>query len=303
MRIRVMLSEKCRKAVFAETGQRLPATYEGEVDAAALSVQARSTLATWNLDEPVELGVDWPPRASYSFDGHRVELDAVPTTVADWEQAIMLALREREANREAWEVRASQKRDEYLAAAAEYLAGGTSRPYVAVLDSHLSWIPSCKETLKPVMDEVSAEANRRQKADSERLHAEAQARRDAEAADAARREADKRSWVAEHGSEGLKRKCAAGYDCQHPYAFERARMEHPGYVVDWKDKAEWRSRSCPSDHGFNEAESVGGTVVWLTAPPMTGHGATDEDLALSFEPGEAVVIRDYLNKYDLVKML
>lgn len=125
------------------------------------------------------------------------------------------------------------------------------------------------------------------------------ARRQAEAiADAqakAQREADKVAWVAAHGSEFLRKACGAGYDCQRKYVAERAATEFPGYVVDWNDKAAWRDRSCPSESALDEALRTGGLVVWLTVS-----GVEDD---YDFEAREAVVVREYLGKYDLIKTL
>lgn len=308
MKIKVKLSEKCRRDAFVETGERLPVEYVAEVDGAELSRQARSALATWRLDEsPVNLAVEWPPDTSYRFDGKLVVVDAVPATTADWETVILAALMEREANRAAWEADAVQKRDEYLAAAAAYLAGDDQgKPSLAVLDTQRHHVPGHKETIEPVMRQVNDEFVRRQDAARARRAAEMQAEREAEAAAVAQREVEKAAWVAEHGSDALRRKCAAGYDCQRAYVFERVGVEHPDYIVDWKGKAEWRSRSCPSDQAFEEAERVGGTVVWLTAPPVTGDSLLDETIADRFDyefegEGEAIVVRGYLVKYDLVK--
>lgn len=64
-------------------------------------------------------------------------------------------------------------------------------------------------------------------------------------------------------------------------------------MVDFKDAAQWRDRSCPSEAALAEAERVSGLVVWLVASP-------DRE-AYDFAEREAVVIRGYLDKYDLIK--
>jgi hypothetical protein len=116
---------------------------------------------------------------------------------------------------------------------------------------------------------------------------------------------EKAAWINAHGSETLRAKFNAGYNCQWPYVMGRAKMEYPRYTVDWQDSAEWKPRSTPGDAAFAEAQRVGGTVVWLTAPAQSEIKSDDpgdygfDDPA--FEECEAVVIEGYLGKYDLVR--
>lgn len=137
-----------------------------------------------------------------------------------------------------------------------------------------------------------AEAANRRRADEQQRQSLA----DAEAK--AARKADKAAWVAAHGSDHLRAAHAAGYDCQRKYVTERAAMERPDYAVDFSDNAAWRDRSCPSAAALAEALSVGGEVVWLTTDennePVDRSGGESDG-------AEAVVIRQYLGKYDLIK--
>lgn len=143
--------------------------------------------------------------------------------------------------------------------------------------------------------EREAEKERTRKLDEE-LRARAEAER---VAAKQRFEADKASWVAAHGSDYLKRACAGGYDCARLYVKERAAMEAPDFVVDFADRAAWKSRSCPSEAALDVADEVTALnigeveIVWLTKP------VTDDD----FEECEAVVVRKYLGRYDLIKMM
>lgn len=129
-------------------------------------------------------------------------------------------------------------------------------------------------------------------------------------AEKARADAEKARWIDMHGSEYLRRACIEhGYNCQRRYVLERAALESPSYVVDWHNGAEWKSRSCPSEAALDELElaesldlgSVEVEVVWLTenAQPERSEDECPEE----FEPCEAVVIRGYLGKYDLVKIV
>jgi len=90
------------------------------------------------------------------------------------------------------------------------------------------------------------------------------------------------------------------------YVTERAALEFPEYVVDFDDNATWKDRACPSMAALEEVERLieaghhNAKVVWLTEPT---YEITDEEYYAEgpFEPCEAVVVIDYLGKYDLVK--
>jgi hypothetical protein len=130
-----------------------------------------------------------------------------------------------------------------------------------------------------------------------------------EAADSAARAAtkallniDKREWIEAHGSDFLKKAVGADYNCQRAYVSERAALEFPGYVVDFQDNANWDSRACPSEKALDEALRVKGTAVWLTSPAQDeAPHRDDDDYEGRYESCEAVVIIDYLSKYDLVR--
>lgn len=129
----------------------------------------------------------------------------------------------------------------------------------------------------------------------------------------ASREAEKLAWVQEHGSEYLRRACAAGHDCSRMYWRERAAIEYAGYIVDIENDGAWKSRSCPSIEALDERDAVLAAhpgvdveIVWLTEMPHD-RKPTDE-YEDEFEPCEAVVVRaaglpESLYPYDLVKIL
>lgn len=103
----------------------------------------------------------------------------------------------------------------------------------------------------------------------------------------ARYEADLQTWIAAHGSERLKMAHRQGYSVTRLYAEERAALEYPSYYLDYDDSAEWTNRASPSEAAMLEAERVGGRVVWVKNS-REGNG-------------EAVVIRGFLGKYDLLR--
>lgn len=145
--------------------------------------------------------------------------------------------------------------------------------------------------------EREREEKQRQDADRERREADREAAK-------AQAEAEKLAWVNAHGSDHLRTAVNAGYDCTRLYATERATSEHPGYILDYKNNAEWKGRSCPSPKALAEALAVGGEVVWLTEPPRTENpDPKDRWDDSETHPCEAVVIRGFLGKYDLVKTI
>ena len=164
--------------------------------------------------------------------------------------------------------------------------------------------PENLEKITRLASEFQAKEEAEEAARSER-----QAKRAADEAEAEKakeaREADRAAWITEFGSDYLQRATKLGYSCQRQYVTERALSEFPGYEVDFDDRAKWNSRACPSIEALFEVESLveagrEAEVVWLT------HFTTDEeenDYPEPLAPCEAIVVRNYLGKYDLVKVI
>lgn len=128
---------------------------------------------------------------------------------------------------------------------------------------------------------------------------EAQARAEKEA-----KEAEKTTWIAAHGSDYLKDAASLGYNCQRQYVTERAALEFPDFAADFDNNIKWNDRACPSPETLAEVKALveagyNALVVWLTDDGK-GREYDDENWE-EFEPCEAIVIRDYLGKYDLIK--
>ena len=127
------------------------------------------------------------------------------------------------------------------------------------------------------------------------------------ALEGAEREVDRQRWITEHGSPHLRRCIAAGYDCKRLYVVERAACEAPGFVVDFDDRAQWKTRACPSEAGLDAEQAARALglgepqIVWLSRPPRDQAGAGED--GAEFEPVEAVVLRGYLGQYDLVQIV
>lgn len=151
--------------------------------------------------------------------------------------------------------------------------------------------------------EMAARAERQ--ARDEAARAKQLAREEAFRAERQAREAEKAAWIAAHGSDYLKRAAALGYDCQRQYVTERAAREVPGFILDFHDRAEWKSRACPSEEALGQVEALleqgfQAEVVWLTRPADAEPDNENFDPYQGFEPCEVVVVSNYLGKYTLV---
>lgn len=165
-----------------------------------------------------------------------------------------------------------------------------------------------KAELQPELDRLLADYEAKmaakkaeEEAEKEAREAERAEREAAAQAEKEAREAKKAAWIEAHGSDYLKAAHALGYNCQRQYVTERATLEFPDFRVDFDDNASWNDRACPSPEALAEVKALvaaghDAQVVWLT-----DDGAADRENWEYFEPCEAVVIRDYLGKYDLVK--
>lgn len=203
----------------------------------------------------------------------------------------------------------------------DYTRKQYGNPATLELDADPAW----PEAFALLMAEADAKAAFKA-AEKERVDREAAARAEAERRTVERQAAEREAaevvrklveqaranWINAHGSEYLQRAYARGHDCQRLYVSERAALELPGYVVDFRDNAQWRDRSCPSVESLDEADRVERLdlrpadeieviIVWLTSPAHAER--PDEYSDEEFEASEAVVVRGYLGKYDLVRQM
>lgn len=291
MKLEYWLTDEARKRIFIETGVDPKREQALEADPAQLRVEHRRLLAEVNPS----LGGAVTLKASYWDHTPRsatLELNAVATDPAE-----LLAV----------------YADARAAGQAAVLAGLN-----ASLDRKLAELRDWSSDADPAWPNESfyaetgrvaelreayqlAKARARERADRYAREREAEAQR--KAAEREAKEAEKRAWIEVHGSAFLKKAClVGGYDCQRRYVAERAAVEFPGYTVDFHDKAGWKSRSCPSERALDEALRVGGEVVWLTAYPVDD-GSPEEYQEAWEQETEAVVVRGFLGKYDLIKAL
>ena len=293
------LTDAARKKIFVETGRDPGQIQVLEVDPAVLRVEQRELLAAWNptLSDTLPLsysdaGSVWGSTTNY------LTRDQIATDPAELIASYHDA-------RAAGAARLFAAEEERIAAEAEKI----DREIAAFRAWNSERGPSILNTglyqRSPRHEEwiaAHAAATARAKELAEQI---AEQRRQ----DAARQEAEKvarlaerRAWALAHGSSRLRKCIEMEYDSQRLYVFERAAFERPGYVVDFDDKAAWKARSGPSEAALDEAARVGGEVVWLTRLPLDD-GAPEDYQEGWEDEREAVVIRHYLGRYDLIKIV
>lgn len=293
LEIEIGLSDAARTAHAVQTGTLLRGTETLPLDldllapeerAAVLAVTGTATRFPLRFDPAVVSG-----DSTYT-------VDAVPAAPQDW-IAVLQGFQAWKAERAEAEARKRAERDAERARKAGEIADAQMaelRRLDALDDEELlkarlppGEIPHLDNTREAV--ELRVRVDQRMK----------RARQEREEREEAQREAlrserleERRRWTAEHGSDHLRKAQGAGYDCQRRYAFERAALEHPDYRLDYRGEADWQERACPGEAALDEALRVGGTVVWLT------RGDYDDD---GLKGVEAVVIRGYLGRYDLIR--
>lgn len=120
---------------------------------------------------------------------------------------------------------------------------------------------------------------------------------------------EQEDWIRKHGSQYLKDCLELGVKANLEYIVERAAMEHPSYVVDYADEADFEDRISPSQEALDELkrlrqQGIDSKIVWLTKPPMERKPENIDDyyyMIAEYKPREAVMIRGYLGKYYLFK--
>lgn len=284
--VRFKVSDKFRQAVLVKTGKEMNAVQEIVLDTEQLTITQREaivgynglqtllSIATWTT--PIFIDTSWSP---HSTD---IALDGIPSV--DEIVAHCARMRaERDAAQAAINQHHEQKLAFSIAEAKKWLNGAGDGP------NPLQWLNSGYKIFPQYTEAVSLkdEIDAAEKLRKEKLAAEERLAQE-------KRQAEKAEWIIRHGSDHLKRAFARGYDCQRQYVKERAAMEYPGFEVDFDDRAGWKNRSMPSKKGLDLSEKYEGSeVVWLT-------DAIEDD---DFEPCEAVVVRKFLGRYDLIRIV
>ena len=183
----------------------------------------------------------------------------------------------------------------------------TAEQLVVFETARRAGVAAKEAALQPELERMTADWQARKRAEEEEAAAkraveEAAANERREKAEAERegRAAEKAAWVAEHGSDYLKRAVNLGYDCQRQYVTERAAAELPGFTLDFDGNAEWKSRACPSEEALIEVSALieagyKACVVWLVNP------VRELEYGEFYDEREAIIVDDYLGRYILVK--
>ena len=277
------LSEKFCNKIFIETGEMPSKNVELSIEATALSPEARSALIQ------TENGWQQYCVLSEKFDSYLSINDINASLVKrleDRNQKIKEALDAAIEKIKEYE----QKSEEDLTKAYDLKTQISDEKFK---DLSLEWYEKL-EAIRQLQKRVKQSYLERER-ELERRKIEHQ-----EAAKQRRLE-QKKGWIESNGSKHLKKAFGAGYDCQRLYAQERAAMEFPAFHLDFDNKAEWNSRSCPSMKALEIAEEYSREIpeiVWVTRK----HDFNPEEDLYYPENNEceAVVIRDFLGKYDLV---
>lgn len=111
----------------------------------------------------------------------------------------------------------------------------------------------------------------------------------------------KEKWIELNGSEHLKDSNHLGYNSQRLYVAERWQKEFPHFTLDFDNESKWKYRSSPSEKALKIEKELREIyddyydirVVWLTKPSYK--------IDNNWKEKEAIVIKNYLNKYVLVK--
>ena len=273
-----LLSPAFREAEFLRTGERLPNRLTAAVDTATVTEAARRGIL---VVEAAHLS--YPAGYGYSSSDPAPLPDTATVRVSDG---------------------GSFSPPELQANAAVFGDRLTPEQAAALLETvaaHYPLIAEAKEGARVWQaraNQVAAE-RQAQNAEAERQRRESARQREEEAERrTAARDAERAEWITANGSPLLRKAAAAGYDCQRQYVTERAALELPDFTVDFGGRAEWKSRSCPSEAALDEALALreqghDAAVVWLTRE-------AGED-AYGHEQREVIVITDYLYRYTAIK--
>ncbi len=304
MHVRLNLSNQYRQEQLIATGKALPQTVNKELPLAHLSPDSRRILVLLNPSLVDDMSLTLPKIPSTGYDKQEEWYAPFePQTPEEWGQLLTAFGQARSEREEQNKLIRLQKLHNYIAKMEHDL-----QATLAVLYQETSVDPVYEQfgELYQKAQTLLAQIQERYAAAEAENKRVVQAEAKVKDADKQRLAREKAEWIRAHGSKALRERFDAGYDCQRAYVVERAMHEYPSYTVDFNNEAEWKTRSCPGDVAFAEAQRVGGTVVFLTKQASDTIPQNDyehEYGAEPFEPSEAVVISGYLGKYTLVRQM
>jgi FMN phosphatase YigB (HAD superfamily) len=186
----------------------------------------------------------------------------------------------------------------------------TSEQLIAHEKARLERIAKNKAEVEKAVQEAMLvyKANQAQRAlEKAALEKEKAERKAAIEAEKAAFEKDRRDWILAHGSAYLRDCLEMGIKANLEYVVERAELEFPDFTVDYADNARWEEKFSPSPEALSELKElrkkdIDAEIVWLTSPAKE---RTDDDCYYEqgFDPCEAILIRNFLGRYCLVKKM
>lgn len=317
MRITFRITDAYRAAQLIETGKHLESRVTKAIPLDVISANSRRIITVLQPSLPDEFNASIPSLLSQKKPGYdsgwiNWESNLIPTTPEEWDEVLSAYFHSYKTNEEENQMvlqhelesiiqttkealeqdlydskhlnaiteEASYSPDNYKKISSKYKGCSRYDEAVTLFKEFLTNYLTIKETENRIKEE------------------EAQRQKDEEKAAQEKRIQERTDWINAHGSTELKKYNTARYDCKRMYVFERAALEYPGYLVDYKYNAKWEPIACPKDNLFQEAERVGGRVVYLTKWPYSD---TDDDYDLpEYAKVQAVVVNDFLEQYDLV---
>jgi len=313
VKVTFALSDEYRRARLIHTGENLSQRQTIEIDLATATEDDRADIINWTGLDLRDIKIEtW--HAAEAWQDHKpvsdyLMLDGVPSVQEIVAHCLRMRMERDEAQRIHDEYMLGEINEDLsktMRAMREHIANRTigNVDLRSSLDGDRKRLGVDLSAYNALRAEYNAWEAERQA----QIAAEHEANERKREAEKAAREAEKQAWVQQHGSDHLRRACAAGHDCSRMYWRERAALEYPGYVVDIEDEASWKSRACPSIDALDERDAVlaahpgaDAEIVWLTAMPLD-HKAEDEDED-EFEACEALTVRDPRYPYDLIKIL
>ena len=270
------LSEKYRNRIFIETGTRPHNSHSITLESAALSQTAREAL------------VEVEP---YYWSGCKLgEFDSIPSLSEINERLIQLRRNRDEKMNNAIEIAIAfvnemeEADDDKLIKMPTFLPNISAELFAKKAAIHYVQFKNLLKKREEIINQLEIAARK-----------EKEEERKAESAEKERLEKEKAEWIEANGSDHLQRAFKAGYNCHRIYVKERAAIEFPGFAVDFDDNVRWKSRSCPSGEALDLSEQYPESqIVWVTRKHDNDYAPYEE------EECEAVIIRWYLGKYDLI---
>jgi len=119
---------------------------------------------------------------------------------------------------------------------------------------------------------------------------------------------DTRNWIERNGSEQLRLTYLLGYGYERLYALERAAIDFKDYILDLDDNAQWDKIRSPSLNSLRQEKELSnqGLEVYIVNLEKYPDGSDPYEEYCEYDKPdecEAIVIRHYHGKHDLIKVI